>query len=237
MEKATRERLTGAVILVAALAILVPEMLSGPEDAAQSGNAADVLADTGPPLTTYELSLDSAAPSQAARQSGSRAEGAAMDQAPAADVVEAPADEVAQLPPPVAATAPAPPAATAPAASTARSTAPAPQPAPRAAPQPTAPAPAPASRPAAATPAPARATAAATGNWWVQLGSFSSEANARGLASSLRAKGFTIQVSQVKSGGRTLYRVRSGPEKDRDAANALRSRLAAAGQQGTLVPP
>lgn len=71
----------------------------------------------------------------------------------------------------------------------------------------------------------------------MQLGSFSSADNAQRLARELRAKGFTIEVSAVKSGGKELHRVRAGPEADRNAATGLRTRLAAAGQQGTLVAP
>ena len=105
-------------------------------------------------------------------------------------------------------------------------------------------APAPKQEPAAA-PKPATATAAkpaatpatASGKWWVQLGSFSSADNAQRLARELRAKGFSVEVSLVKSNGKDLHRVRAGPEASRDAATALRTRLAAAGQQGTLVAP
>jgi DedD protein len=79
--------------------------------------------------------------------------------------------------------------------------------------------------------------AAAIGAWWVQLGSFASEQNAQGLARKLRDRGFSIDVSKVRSGSRDLYRVRAGPERNRDAATALRSKLAAAGTQGTLVAP
>lgn len=247
MEKATRERLTGAVILVAALAILVPEMLSGPGEDARPGDAADALADTGPPLTTYELSL------------GAGASPAALAPEPVGETTVA---EVPPVPPPVLppAATPAPGPATAATGSSGASASPGPSPATTAAPPAAAPparaaatpsaAPparaattppaAPRTAPAAATPPPARATAApaaATGGWWVQLGSFSSEQNARGLASRLRGKGFAIEVSQVRSGGRDLFRVRAGPEKDRAAATALRSRLAAAGEQGTLVAP
>src|SRR5690606_18304279 len=90
----------------------------------------------------------------------------------------------------------------------------------------------------APTPKPAPAAAPApAGSWWVQVGSFASEANARGLAGEVRAKGFGVEVSRVRSGNRDMFAVRAGPAKDRDAAQALRSRLAAAGQQGFLVSP
>lgn len=238
MERATRDRLTGAVILVAIAAILVPEMLSGPGERAPP--ATEALADTGPPLTTYELSLDPAAPSRTVRQP--EAERAAEMPAPAASVpaVVQPVEDGGAAPGP-SARAPAQDAQAAEvrAAGPARETTPAPAQAARA------PAPAPATstsssqlpQASAARAAAPAAPAAAGGNWWVQLGSFSSEENARGLASRMRARGFTIEVSKVRSGGRDLFRVRAGPVKDRDSANALRSRLAAAGEQGTLVAP
>jgi DedD protein len=54
----------------------------------------------------------------------------------------------------------------------------------------------------------------------VQLGSYSSEATAERLMNEWRAKGQNAFVMPVKSGGKTLYRVRIGPTKDRAAAEA-----------------
>jgi DedD protein len=57
VEKATRERLTGATIFVAVAAIAVPELLSGPgEQAIVRESAAP--AEAGPPLATYELDIN-----------------------------------------------------------------------------------------------------------------------------------------------------------------------------------
>lgn len=249
-----RERLTGAVILVAAASILVPEIISGPGGDAPS-RADETLAETGPPLTTYELSID---PS---RRDGARAEvGMARDSAAIAQAVPPPVTENVPLPPGVEPAAVAVDAAgsergaAAADATVARVTAsegrtPAgntPTPAPSArerAPTTTrstpAPAPATAATRPAATPAQAPTPAAApvTGKWWVQLGSFSSEQNAQALARKLRDAGYTIDVSRIRSDGRDLHRVRAGPVNDRAAATTLRTRLAAAGQQGTLVAP
>src|SRR5690606_37510169 len=102
-----------------------------------------------------------------------------------------------------------------------------------------APATSPRPAPVTATP-PARAAAtpaAASGAWWAQLGRFASEQNAPGLARTRRDRCVSIDVSKVRSGSRDLYRVRAGPERSRDAATALRSKLAAAGTQGTLAAP
>jgi DedD protein len=56
--------------------------------------------------------------------------------------------------------------------------------------------------------------------WAVQLGSYSSEATAERLMNEWRAKGQNAFVMPVKSGAKTLYRVRIGPTKDRAAAEA-----------------
>jgi cell division septation protein DedD len=56
------------------------------------------------------------------------------------------------------------------------------------------------------------------------LGSYSSEATAERLMNEWRAKGQNAFVMPVKSGSKTLYRVRIGPTKDRAAAeSALKS--------------
>jgi DedD protein len=56
--------------------------------------------------------------------------------------------------------------------------------------------------------------------WAVQLGSYSSEATAERLMNEWRAKGQNAFVMPVKSGAKTLYRVRIGPAKDRAGADA-----------------
>jgi DedD protein len=56
--------------------------------------------------------------------------------------------------------------------------------------------------------------------WAVQLGSYSSEATAERLMNEWRAKGQNAFVMPVNSGGKTLYRVRIGPTKDRAEAEA-----------------
>ncbi len=232
-------------------------MLSGPGGEAPPDAAAEALADTGPPLTTYELSLDSAAPArptgpvpevrgdapppagvaETGRDAAAVAGGSAVNAASGPDQAARNREAAQGAPASRAATPQDRPATTSPAPATSRQAA--------AAPRATTPAPANQSRaaqqsePRAASPTPAQTSppAAATGNWWVQLGSFSSEENARGLAARMRERGFTIQVSKVRSGNRDLFRVRAGPVKDRESAEALRSRLAAAGQQATLVAP
>jgi cell division septation protein DedD len=65
-----KERLTGALILIAALVIIVPEMLSGPKpDHGSTGAAPAAAADAGPPLRTYNLELSPQATVPAGDQS------------------------------------------------------------------------------------------------------------------------------------------------------------------------
>ena len=56
------------------------------------------------------------------------------------------------------------------------------------------------------------------------MGSYASEVTAERLMNEWRAKGQNAFVMPVKSGAKTLYRVRIGPTKDRAAAEtALKS--------------
>jgi DedD protein len=96
--------------------------------------------------------------------------------------------------------------------------------------------------PAVAPPTPAPTTqpkpaAAATGDWMVQLGSFGEEANARRIAQQAGTYGYKAEVSSSKSGGRTLYRVRVGPQATRGAADAAASALRAHGINDAQVVP
>jgi DedD protein len=75
-----------------------------------------------------------------------------------------------------------------------------------------------------------------TGEWLVQVGSFSSRDNADRLASQLKAQGFKAFVSQYKEGGRTLHRVRVGPAQAREGAETLAQQLRDGGQKVKVVP-
>ncbi|MEO7773337.1 MAG: SPOR domain-containing protein [Steroidobacteraceae bacterium] len=58
MENRVKERLTGAIILVAVMVILVPEMFSGQHSAQGSLATAPRPASEGPPLRSYTMNLD-----------------------------------------------------------------------------------------------------------------------------------------------------------------------------------
>lgn len=90
-------------------------------------------------------------------------------------------------------------------------------------------------------PEPARPTAAATANapakggWAVQVGAFGSAESARKLARELGAAGYTAYEAPVTRAGKTLYRVRVGPEAARADADRLATRLKARGLPATVV--
>ena len=85
-------------------------------------------------------------------------------------------------------------------------------------------------------PADAAASASTTGMWAVQLGSFGNQANAEKLAADLRKQGFAAFLSQLSTDSGALHRVRIGPQKDRDSAEAMAARLRKAGHKGQVLP-
>lgn len=64
------------------------------------------------------------------------------------------------------------------------------------------------------------------GNWVVQMGSFSSEQNALRLRDRLRKAGFVTQVEKVLVSGKAHYRVRVGPYLERTEAERDQKKLA-----------
>lgn len=77
-------------------------------------------------------------------------------------------------------------------------------------------------------------TPGSRGGWAVQLGGFSSRANAERLASDLKRQGYPAFVSDASSPAHPLFRVRAGPVGDRAEAEALLKRLRAAGHSGSI---
>ena len=235
VEFRTKERLTGALIIIAILVVLVPEMLSGPHPALTSGPAQAPQAAVIAPVVTYNLPVANEPAASVSDQS------ALMPQVAAADTpaLPPPAPVVAAPPPePVAAVVAAapvnPPAAAEKPVSGAR--APKPVVAVNAAPA--------AKQPAAVKPAkplksadnkPSVASAAATHGWTVQVGSFAQRVNAQHLMQDLKAKGFASQVSEDAKAH--LFRVKAGPVADRAAAQALQAKLVAAGYRATIAVP
>jgi DedD protein len=217
-----KERLTGAVILVALLVLLVPELLSGP---GSSAGAASPPSGDGQQMRSYTIDLadDGSARRSASTPAASIAPPAASPANAASDVgTEAERDAL-------------------PAATTASADAPAPLAPPRTAPIDSPPriASSGASSARTSTPLESRSASARTsaGGWAVQVGSFASRENAERLARELKGKGFESHVSESSGNGKRLWRVRVGSEPDRASAVALGARLRASGQSGGSVVP
>ncbi|HEY0681893.1 MAG TPA: SPOR domain-containing protein [Steroidobacter sp.] len=234
MERPVKERLIGAAVLMAAAIILIPEMLSGPgrdsaEQQAQATEAGEGGNDS--PIKTYTIDLSQspgAQPSMPVETTDNRAP--PPEAAPPPETTPAPAEQPAPEPQVNPESQPVTPAET----PAQRTPAPAPvaqtpRPEPRAeTPPPAKPEPqkteprAVASAPAAPRSSPPTATGPTTGKGWaVQLGSYSSEATAQRLSNEWRAKGQSAFVMPVTAGGKTLYRVRIGPSKDRAGAESV----------------
>ncbi len=81
-----------------------------------------------------------------------------------------------------------------------------------------------------------QAAGSTTGMWAVQLGSFANKQNAEILAAELRKQNFAAFLSQISTSSGQLHRVRIGPQKDREAADAMAARLLKAGHTGKVLP-
>jgi len=245
-----KERLTGAIILVALIVLLVPELLTGPVRSATAPQPATPSAEESP-LRSYTIDL---ADETRSRGETARAAGPTAPQ-PAQAVPGTPEPSTAK-PATISEGAPATTPDSAPAAGGSDSSGAQAGTAEKSAPPEEKPVPVPQERPIPAshprvaekTPAPAHhlaaaqpsaaspeASSGATG-WVVQLGVFASRANADRLAEELKGKGFKVAVSETAGNGRKLYRVRSAPMGDRNAAQDLAVRLRAAGATGSVVP-
>jgi DedD protein len=217
MDSRAKQRLTGAVILVALFVLLVPELLTGPKSS--SGQVSPE--EEG--LRRYTIDLSAPGPEQVPPAQPEVALPPVATNPGTADRVQpgeaaAPHPDASSIPLPPAEQADPPAAVSAAAAAT-----PSPEPTPVARP-----APAPAPTPAASAPP--------KGSFVVQLGSFGSRDNAERLMRDMNAKGFKTFIAPITTNGRELYRVRVGPTRDRASAEALAARLKRAGQSGSIVP-
>jgi DedD protein len=206
MDSRAKQRVTGAVILVALFVMLVPELLKGPKSHDEAP------AEEG--VREIVIPVDSTNPER-----------------PAPPPAEAPvnlATPMATNPEravPGERAAPAEAAAPGPAAPVANAPAPTPKPDVK-------PADAkPATPRAESRPAPRLEP----GSFVVQLGSFGVRENADRLARDMNAKGFTTFITPTVTNGRQLYQVRVGPTRDRASAEALAARLKRAGQSGSII--
>ena len=92
--------------------------------------------------------------------------------------------------------------------------------------------------PATSAPAPAP-VAAATGAdgyvYFVQAGAFTRPEEAEAQKAKLAIQGFTAKVMEREQNGRTVYRVRLGPNDTREAAEDLQRKIEGAGFEANLV--
>ncbi|RPI15457.1 MAG: SPOR domain-containing protein [Lysobacterales bacterium] len=223
MDESLKARLIGAAVLVALAVLLIPELLSG----RRSETAPTVVEDDARATRSFTIELGGAS---AGTSRGEVAPAAQPPEAPAGKPVPAqdraqpaladPVVDPVEPSPASEGTAPEPlPLETRPA-----------QPSPEAA---RAPSPEDAAD-AAPAPEPVRA-APARGGWAVQVGAFGSAAAAGKLVAQLERDGFRAYVAPVKRDGKTLHRVRVGPEPDRSAADRLAQRLKSRGLPASVV--
>lgn len=200
-----KERLTGAIILVALIVLLVPELLSGPPRAkrpsARAANAPSATAQ--PPVHSYTLPL-----------------GANLARSNAVIKLPAKPAPVVVVQPKVAA----PPH---PAVKPTTTRPDRPRPA-RAAPRPKPPAQA---RPRAKN----RPAAHTGRRWVVQLGAFAIHADALRLTRRVRRDGIPVRVTAMRIHGRRLWRVATTSVRGRAAGLALAHRLRRLGVRGELL--
>ena len=210
MDTALKHRLTGAVILVLLAVLLLPELLTGSGEAAKTRSSATSASANGERRIEVDLTESATAPA------------APMPQPQPAAPIELP---IPAAPPVQSAPAPETPpvAVTPPAAEIKPEPKAAPKPEPKVEPKPEPKAePTPVAKPAA-------------GSYYVQIGVFVNPASARRLERQLRDKKFAVVVDEITRSGKTMFRVRVGPEIDRAAANALTKKLADAGHKGSVV--
>ena len=192
MERALKERIIGAAILVSFVVLIVPIFLDGPPGENEIVSERVLLPGQDEQQTqTVVLERNRTEPVPLTSSTTAAADPVTTEAAP-------PATQKAQEPTPVVKKKP--------------------EPAPKV---------------AASAPPPAAST---TGMWAVQLGSFSNKANAEKLAADLRKQGYAAFLSQLATDSGQLHRVRIGPQKDRESAEAMAERLVKVGHKGQVVP-
>jgi DedD protein len=222
LDTALKHRLTGAVILVLLAVLLLPELLTGSGEAAKSSSAAQNGAVDGERRFEVDLTESASAPASALPQPQSQPQPQPAVEAP----LELPVTSTVS-PPPAAASLPAPVVATAPEKAAVT-------PAPKAELK-TEPKAEPKAEPKIVAKVEPTPEAKPAGSYYVQIGVFVNAASARRLERQLRDKKFAVVVDEITRSGKTMFRVRVGPESDRAAANALAKKLADAGHKGSVV--
>ena len=223
MDRALKERIVGATVLVVIAVLVVPVFLDGPAEEPEIVTEPVALpGQAGQDSKRQTIVLERDREEPVPRPGGTRTEAREPAQAARPDAKsDAKSDEGQQQTP----------------APAVQSQAKAPEPEPQAREEPPQekPAPAPATRtePQATQP---KAADSATGMWAVQLGSFSNQQNAERLAAELRKKGYAAFLSRVQTSSEVLHRVRVGPQQNRASAEEVAARLGSEGHKGQVVP-
>jgi DedD protein len=195
MDRALKERIIGAIVLVLVVVLVVPVFLDGPSGDADIVNERVPLPGQSEQETkTIVLDRDRSNPVPSSSvgesaQSAPETKQVVVEQVPQAKPVEAKPEPVATTPEPQQQVSQMPPQA-----------------------------------------------ASLTGMWAVQLGSFGNKENAERLAADLRKQGFAAFLSQLATSDGPLHRVRIGPQKDRESAEAMAARLSKVGHKGKVLP-
>lgn len=207
MDRQLKERLIGAIVVVTLGVLIIPEFLSGPDETSTVSVDIDLPAASRPETRTYTFRLDE----PAATPSAPVPAPVSVPSRPVIEEQEVETGTEQRLALVQALPAEAdddPPAEPAPPPSV--------QPSPQ--------------------PLPVGVSATDGAQWVVQLGSFSSEENARRLAAQLELKGFKVFVTEYADAQQILHRVRVGPAGTREQAEMLARRLAVQGQNAKVVP-
>jgi DedD protein len=72
-------------------------------------------------------------------------------------------------------------------------------------------------------------------SWMLQIGTFENKKNAEKYRDEMRKKGYTTQVFTDTSKGKTSYKVRIGPDLDKQRMQTLRDKLKKQGIDGYIV--
>jgi DedD protein len=209
MERALKERIIGATVLVVFVVLVVPIFLDGPPADGEIVTERVLLpgqSDQATQTVVLERDRTEPVPSASAAGDAGAPESSATEQEPEPEPQTEPETE------------------------------PEPEPVIVQRPEPSTVPPKPESEPPAEERAAQPEPTSSTGMWAVQLGSFSNKENAERLASDLRKQGYAAFLSKLDTDKGTLHRVRIGPQENRAAAEAIAARLAKADHAGQVVP-
>jgi DedD protein len=195
MDRALKERIIGAIVLVLFVVLVVPVFLDGPSNSGEViSEQVPLPGQSGEEIQTIVLNRDRTQPVPAASNNSPAADQPQQQQPQREAEAEPEPEPVSEF------------------------------------------APEPAQKEPEVVVAAVVEPASSTGMWAVQLGSFGNKENADKLAADLKKLGFAAFRSQLKTDSGELYRVRVGPQKDRDSAEIVAAALAKDGQKGQVVP-